>query len=67
MRLDTIAAEEAKRVARATRGRGWGMRGRGDAMGRGGGRARVATASGTFGVVPEGLRELQLQNMSTRC
>jgi DNA-directed RNA polymerase III subunit RPC4 len=59
IRLDAIAAEEAKKAARAARGRGWGMRGRGDAMGRGGGRARIATASGTFGVVPEGLRELQ--------
>jgi DNA-directed RNA polymerase III subunit RPC4 len=66
IRLDAIAAEEARKAARAARGRGWGMRGRGDAMGRGGGRAaRVATASGTFGVVPEGLRELQLQNMLT--
>jgi DNA-directed RNA polymerase III subunit RPC4 len=59
IRLDAIAAEEARKAARAARGRGWGMRGRGDAMGRRGGRAKVATASGTFGVVPEGLRELQ--------
>jgi DNA-directed RNA polymerase III subunit RPC4 len=61
IRLDAIAAEETSREAwkaRAGMGRGWGMRGRGDAMGRGAGRGRsAATASGIFGVVPEGLRE----------
>jgi DNA-directed RNA polymerase III subunit RPC4 len=59
-RLAEIAAEEAGREAwkaRAALGRGWGMRGRGDAMGRGAGRSRPpATASGIFGVVPEALR-----------
>jgi DNA-directed RNA polymerase III subunit RPC4 len=61
-RLAEISAEEAGREAwkaRAAMGRGWGMRARGDAMGRGAGRGRpAATASGIFGIVPEGLREL---------
>ena len=61
--MAAAAAEEAGREvfkARAAMGRGWGMRGRGDAMGRGAGRGRIGTASGIFGVVPEGLRELLL-------
>jgi DNA-directed RNA polymerase III subunit RPC4 len=63
-RLDALAAEEARREASKARGagRGWGMRGRGDAMGRGAGRGagrrRGGAASGIFGVVPEALREL---------
>lgn len=66
-RLGALAAEEARREAskaRGAMGRGWGMRGRGDAMGRGAGRGagrrRGGAASGIFGVVPEALRELTL-------
>jgi DNA-directed RNA polymerase III subunit RPC4 len=58
-RLAGIAAISAREEARAQRGRGRVMRGRGDAMGRSAGLGRApATASGVFSVVPEALREL---------
>ncbi|KAE9373632.1 hypothetical protein N431DRAFT_544581 [Stipitochalara longipes BDJ] len=59
-RLAAIASEEAGREAlksRGAMGRGWGMRGRGDAMGRGAGRGKAGTASGIFGVMPEALQK----------
>lgn len=53
MRLAGIAANNAREQARWLRGRGRPARGRGDVMGRGAG---SRSASGVFGVMPEGTR-----------
>jgi DNA-directed RNA polymerase III subunit RPC4 len=60
-RLAAIAAENAREASAKMRGRGRPVRGRGDAMGRGG-TMRKTTATGTFGIAPESLSEQHQTN-----